>query len=97
MSPIGWAPLTHDSPTVNLNIRIPIESDQKITARAIRSLPLPELENASIIARDGAPPLLISVKTNYIREPIFHTMSEYVLYRVFDANSPNRYPFCRHG
>ena len=29
------APLTHDSPTVNLNIRIPIESDQKITASAI--------------------------------------------------------------
>ncbi|PYQ57923.1 MAG: hypothetical protein DMF58_16990 [Acidobacteria bacterium] len=77
------APLTHDSPTVNLNIRIPIESDQKITASAIRSLPLPELENASIIARDGAPPLLISVKTNYIREPSFHTRDEYVLYRVF--------------
>src|SRR5437867_721853 len=49
----------------------------------MRSLPVPQLEDLSIIAREGVPPLTISVKTNYIREPQFHTTIEYILYRVF--------------
>ncbi|HEY8133846.1 MAG TPA: hypothetical protein VII12_18350, partial [Thermoanaerobaculia bacterium] len=76
------APLTHDVPTVALNIRTPV-AGPKVAMTGMRSLPLPQPEDLSIIAREGSQPLTLSVKTNYIREPQFHTTTEYILFRLF--------------
>lgn len=78
------APLAHEAARVKINVRQPVvDPKQRITLTAVRSLPLPELPDLNVIAREGAEPLMISVRTNYIRQPQFHTAVDYLLHRVF--------------
>ena len=64
-------PLTHESPTTALNIHRPIVSEQKIAMVAMRTIPVAQLENVSIVAREGALPALIGVKTDYVHDSVY--------------------------
>ncbi|MFN7941524.1 MAG: hypothetical protein U0X73_07975 [Thermoanaerobaculia bacterium] len=79
------APLRHEAEKVVLHLRTPLaEPGRTITMTRQRAIPIPggPADSLEIVAREGALPLVIQRKTNYVREPEFQTTTEYLLYRI---------------
>jgi len=73
------APLVHEVGKVVLNVRTPLaDPSRTITMTGTRSLPIETSDELSIIARDGATPLTISVKPHYGSDT-----AEFVLHRLY--------------
>ncbi|PYQ28948.1 MAG: hypothetical protein DMF57_17070 [Acidobacteria bacterium] len=73
------APLVHEVGKVVLNVRTPLaDPSRTIAMTGMRSLPIESSDELSIVARDGATPLTISVKPNYGSDT-----AEFVLHRLF--------------